>query len=221
MKKSIAVIGLSRFGLNLVESFSKLNVDLIAIDQDKESVRKAGEIITNVLVCDSTDEEALKDAGIQNVDHAIVAIGQNDKANLSISIMTILKLKEIGVKEITARADDLSSRDILILIGANNIVMPMQIASERIANKIASKNVIDYFNIKNEFDVYEVRVSNLFEPLLITELDSRSKYKINILLIERNEKVITPNKDTIIKPNDNIFIFGSKKDIPKITSFFN
>ncbi len=221
MKKSIAVIGLSRFGLNLVESFSKLNVDLIAVDQDKESVRKAGEIITNVLVCDSTDEEALKDAGIQNVDHAIVAIGQNDKANLSVSIMTILKLKEIGVKEITARADDLSTRDILTLIGADNIVMPMQIASERIANKVASKNVIDYFNIKNEFDVYEVRVSSLFEPLLITELDSRSKYKINILLIERNEKVITPNKDTIIRPNDDIFIFGSKKDIPKITNFFS
>ena len=40
MKKSIAVIGLSRFGLTLVEQLSKLNVDLVAIDKDKESVKK-------------------------------------------------------------------------------------------------------------------------------------------------------------------------------------
>ena len=31
MKKTIAIIGLSRFGLSLVESFSKLNVELVEI----------------------------------------------------------------------------------------------------------------------------------------------------------------------------------------------
>ncbi len=221
MKKSIAIIGLSRFGLNLLESFSKLNVDLIGIDRDILSVKKASEIISNVLVCDSTDPQALKDAGITNVDHAVVAIGQNDKANLSISIMTILKLKELGIKEITARADDKVFADILGLIGATNVISPFQIASERVANKISSTNVIDYFNIKDEFDVYEVKIIEKFEPLLITELDSRSKYKINILLIERNDELFTPDKKTILRPNDKIFIFGQKKDIPKITSFFN
>ena len=59
MKKSIAVIGLGRFGLSLVESFSRLNVDIIAIDQNKESV-KSKRFVHNVYVVDSTDEEALK-----------------------------------------------------------------------------------------------------------------------------------------------------------------
>lgn len=221
MKKSIAIIGLSRFGLNLVESFNKLDVDIIAIDNNKESVRKASEITRNVYVVDSTDEEALKSAGISLVDHVIVAIGQNERSNLTASIITIIKLKQMGIKNITARADEDDYVEVLKMVGATDIVSPLYIASERIANKIASGNVVDYFNIKNDFDVYEVRIDEAFNPLAITDLDARTMYKINILLIEREKKVINPSKDTILMPKDEVFIFGRKKDIPKIVAFFS
>ncbi|CCV64728.1 Trk system potassium uptake protein TrkA [Alteracholeplasma palmae J233] len=221
MKKSIAIIGLSRFGLNLVERLSKMNVDIIAIDKNKESVRKAGELTRNVYIVDSTNEDALKAAGIASVDHAIVAIGQNEKTNLSSSIMTIIKLKQLGIEKITARADEEDYVEVLKLVGATDVISPLSIASERIANKVASGNVVDYFNIKNDFDVYEIRIEENFEPLAITELDSRSKFKINILVIERDKKMIIPTKETMLMPNDEIFIFGRKKDIPKITEVFS
>lgn len=221
MKKSIAVIGLGRFGLSLVESFSRLNVDIIAIDQNKESVKKASEFVHNVYVVDSTDEEALKSAGISNVDHAIVALGQNDRSNLTSSIITIIKLKQLGVKKITARADEDDYEEILKLVGATDIVSPLYIASERVANKIASGNVIDYFNIKNDFDVFEIKLHDEFESLPITQLDSRSIYGVNILLIERGNQILVPSKDTVLMAKDEIFIFGKKKDIPKIVNNFN
>lgn len=221
MKKSIAVIGLGRFGLSLVESFSRLNVDIIAIDQNKESVKKASEFVHNVYVVDSTDEEALKSAGISNVDHAIVALGQNDRSNLTSSIITIIKLKQLGVKQITARADEDDYEEILKLVGATDIVSPLYIASERVANKIASGNVIVYFNIKNDFDVFEIKLHDEFESLPITQLDSRSIYGVNILLIERGNQILVPSKDTVLMAKDEIFIFGKKKDIPKIVNNFN
>lgn len=221
MRKSIAVIGLSRFGLNLVEIFSRLNVDVIAIDQRRECVKKASEFASNVFVADSTDLEALKISGISNVDHVVVAIGQNDRSNLSSSIITIIKLKELGVKKITARADEDDYIEVLKLVGATDVVSPLNIASERIANKIASENIIDYFNVKGDFDVYEIKIQSDFKELAITNLDSRSIYGINILLIERNNKFIIPRKDTILMPNDQIFIFGKKKDIPKIVNYFS
>lgn len=221
MKKSIAIIGLSRFGLNLLESLSKLNVDLIAMDMNKEAVKKASELITNVYVADSTDEEALKSTGITSVDHVIVAIGQNDRNNLTASIITIIKLKQLGIKQITARADEEDFIQILKLVGATDVVSPLYIASERVAHKVVFDNVLDYFNIKNEFDVYEIKTRHDFIPLPITKLDSRSLYGINILLIERKGEVIIPTKDTILMPDDEIFIFGRKKDISKIINFFN
>lgn len=89
-----------RFGLKLVESLNRLNVDLIAIDQNKEAVKRASEIITNAYVADPTDEEALKAVGIANVDHVIVAIGQSERSNLASSIITIIKLKQLGVPKL-------------------------------------------------------------------------------------------------------------------------
>jgi trk system potassium uptake protein TrkA len=221
MKKIIGIIGLSRFGLNLVESFTKLNVEIIAIDNNKESVKKASEIITNAFVCDATDEDALKNSGISNVDHVIVAFGQNERNNLTASIITIIKLKELGVKHITARADEEDYANILKLVGATDVVSPLGIASERVANKIALGNVIDYFNIKNDFDVYEISIQEDFEPTPIIDLDLRGVYKINILLIEREGKMLLPDKDTVLRPKDDVFIFGRKKDLPKVINVFN
>ncbi len=220
MKKIIGIIGLSRFGLNLVESFTKLNVEIIAIDNNKDSVKKASEMISNAFVCDATDEEALKNSGISNVDHVIVAFGQNERNNLTASIITIIKLKELGVKHITARADEEDYANILKLVGATDVVSPLGIASERVANKIALGNVIDYFNIKNDFDVYEISIQEDFEPTPIIDLDLRGIYKINILLIEREGKMLLPDKDTILKPKDDVFIFGRKKDLPKVVNVF-
>ncbi|HOA64077.1 MAG TPA: TrkA C-terminal domain-containing protein, partial [Bacilli bacterium] len=153
--------------------------------------------------------------------HVIVAIGQSERSNLASSIITIIKLKQLGVPKITARADDEDYAEVLKLVGATNTVSPLSIASERLANKIGFDNVIDYFNIKNDFDVYEIKINENFAPLPITQLDSRSIYGINILLIERDKEVIVPTKDTVLMPNDEIFIFGRKKDIPKIVTFFS
>ena len=219
--KSIAIIGLSRFGLSLVQAFSKLDVELVAIDMDEDAVRKAGDYIQNVFIADSTNIDSLKAAGIGNVDHAIVAIGQNERINLTTSIISVIKLKELGIKEITARADEEDYAEVLTLVGATNIVMPLDIAAERIANKIAAGNVLDYFNVRRDYDVYEVKISDDFEPLPIINLDSRTRYKINILLIERNKVLYVPTKDTILEPGDEIFVFGKKQDIPKVLSVFN
>ncbi|MFA5660070.1 MAG: TrkA family potassium uptake protein [Bacilli bacterium] len=221
MRKSIAIIGLSRFGISLVEAFSELDVDLVAIDMEEEQVRKAGEFIQNAFIADSTSLESLKEAGIGNVDHAIVAIGQNERTNLTTSIISVIKLKELGVKQITARADDDDYAEVLTLVGATNIVMPLSIAAERIASKIAAGNVLDYFNVRKDYDIYEVKIAKDFKSLPIIELNGRAKYNINILLIERGKSLLIPNKETILEPGDEIFIFGKKQDVSKVIALFS
>ena len=221
MKKSIAIIGLSRFGVSLLEAFTTLDVDLVAIDVDEEAVKKAAELIPNAFIGDSTDSDSLRAAGIANVDHVIVAIGQNEFTNLSTSIITVIKLKELGVKEITARADDEDYAEVLTLVGATHIVSPLSIAAERIANKVALGNVLDYFHVRKNYDIYEVKIADTFKPLPIIELNSRSRFHINILLIERDKVLQVPTKDTILQPGDEIFIFGRKQDVTRVLRIFS
>lgn len=221
MKKTIAVIGMGRFGLSLVESFSKNNVDIIALDHIKERVEKAAIYTEYLVVCDSTNEEALKEAGVHSADHVIVAMGQDEKFNISTSIVTVIKLKKLGIKKITVRLDDDNFRETMLLIGADEVVFPLKIASDKLANRLSSQSVIDYFHMTKDFDAYEIALKNDFTELPLLEVNSRKKYDINILLIKREDAVIIPNKDTILLPNDHLFIFGRKKDINKIIHFFD
>ena len=221
MKKTVAVIGVGRFGLSLIESFSKNNIDVLALDNDEERLKKAVSFTDTLIVCDSTDEKALKEAGIKDVDHVVIAFGQSEKDNIATTIVTTIKLKQLGVENITVRIDDESFEDTIRLIGAKDIVYPLKIASEKLANRISSESVIDYFNLTDEFDAYEIELKENFKESPIINLNTRTNYFINILIIERENKYLLPNKDTVLFPKDKLIIFGRKKDINKIIHFFD
>lgn len=220
MKKTVAVIGMGRFGLNLIESFSKNNIDVLALDHDEQRLKKAVPFTKSLIVCNSTDEEALKKAGIKDVDHVIIAFGQSEKENIATTIVTTIKLKQLGIENITVRVDDESFENTIKLIGAKDIIYPLKIASDKIANRISSDSVIDYFNLTDEFDAYEIQLNKNFKKLPIIDLNTRTNYFINILIVERNNKFYLPNKDTILLSDDKLIIFGRKKDINKIIRFF-
>jgi len=219
MKKSVAVIGLGRFGLSLVSCLDKLNAVIIGIDFDMQAVAKAANCIQHVYYCDATKEEALREAGVQNVEHAIVAIGQNDSNKLVNTIVAVIMLKRIGVEKITVRLDDDSYMDILKTIGATDFIQPVKIACERIAHRIVIDNLIDYFNVAKDYNIFEVKLPEHFEEVAVRDLADKFKVKLNILLIHRDKNTFTPTADEILKPFDEIYIFGEKNSIAKTTAF--
>ncbi len=98
--KSIAVIGLGRFGMTVARTIVELGHEVVGVDIDEDAVHKVSPYITHVAVMDTTDEDALNELGINNFDVVIVAIGANVQANL----FTIMLLKEMGVKHLVAKA---------------------------------------------------------------------------------------------------------------------
>ncbi|MDD4057208.1 MAG: TrkA family potassium uptake protein [Bacilli bacterium] len=219
MKKSILIVGLGRFGLNLIEFFSRLDVDIIGIDVDEDAVNKAVKKTPYVYTCDSTNEEALKEIGISNIDIAIIALGQDNPNGVVTGIMTTILLKRLGVAKIVVRLDDEIYRDTFLAIGATETIQPIKIASERIANRFAMDNIVDYFNIIGDFNVFEMKIPETFKPISLVDLNSRSKYGINIILISREDQTFTPNSTHTLRPNDDIFIFGKKSDVIKFETF--
>lgn len=220
MKANIAVIGLGRFGLDLVESLSKKDIEVMAIDVNEQAVEKALVFTPYAYICDSTDEEALKEVGISNVDKVIIAAGQSDRLTLASTIMTIIKVKHLGVKSIIVRIDDESYQETMMLVGATQAVSPLKIASETMATKITSDNIVDYFNISDDFCAYELELPENFKTLPIVDLSIQCKYKMNILVIYRNGNPIIPtHKDTLIE-KDHIYVFGRRVEMEKIANFF-
>ena len=219
--KSIAVVGLGRFGMELVKNLSERDdVEVMAIDTNPENVNEAAKYIQNVFICDCKKENALREIGIQNVDHAIVAFGQSESEKLVSTVVTTILLKKLGIKEITVRLDNDTYEETIISIGATNIIHPLRVASERLANNLCNTMFLDNITLAGDYNIFELKVSPIFIETKVSDLVEVIKQKINIILVEREDESFIPSGSDIIKPNDVIYIFGEEHKVNKVAKHF-
>ncbi len=215
MKKTFAVIGLGRFGLGVLRELNELHSDVIALDINEESVNKAILINNHSVICDATKKNVLKELGINNVDHAVVAIGNN----LQATILTTINLHELGVKNITVRVDSEEYIPIMERLGATDTVVPEDEAAIGLANKIMSDYFVDYYKISNGYGIVQLEVGESFEEKSLLELKIRDRYDINIVGIIRDEKFFIPKGSDTLKPADIVLVVGTKSVISKFSKF--
>ncbi|NLI94835.1 MAG: TrkA family potassium uptake protein [Erysipelotrichaceae bacterium] len=217
MKKSFAVLGLGRFGTELAKELTALGAEVISIDTDEENVHKVADYVDNCYICDMTNEVGLRELGVQNVEHAIVAIG----SNLQSSIISTIILKEFNIPKITVRVDDDYFVPVLKKLGATDVVSPQKLAGINLANKIVSDTFLDYYNLAEDYVIVKMLVNEQFIPQSLIDMKIRNRFDINLLLIERNSSLFLPKGTDEIQPNDILFVFGEKKKVSKFDEFIN
>ena len=208
-KKSFAVIGLGQFGISIVEELVGNDMDVIAIDSDEEAVKKVSGILPTVAVANSTDEEALKDLGIKDVDAAIVAYGSHIEA----SILTTVILKELGVKTIIVRVDDAYYMPIMKKLGATEVIMPQKAAGIALANRLGNEDYKDFYRLDAKYSVISIIINPGFIPVTLRELNCKEHYGVSIVLVIRNNKSFVPGGNDSLLPDDTIFVVGTTKEI--------
>ena len=216
-KKSFAVIGLGQFGISIVEELVGNGMDVIAIDSEEEAVKKVSGILPTVAVANSTDEEALKDLGIKDVDAAIVAYG----SHIESSILTTVILKEMGVKSIIVRVDDAYYMPIMKKLGATEVIMPQKAAGVALANRLGNEDFKDFYKLDDKYSVVSIVINTAYIPQQLKELASKDKYGVNIVLINRNGRSFVPGGNDSILPDDTIFVVGGTKEIRNFRESIN
>ena len=210
MKKEFAVIGLGRFGGSICRTLAEQGIEVMAIDINEDRVNDYSMIASHAVVGDSTDEKVLKELGIRNFDHVVVAIGDNIQA----SILTTIILKEHGVQNITVKAQNDYHEKVLVKIGADHVVHPERDMGKRIANNMISNSVLDYLELSDEHSIVEIVASEKIDGHSILNLDIRAKYGINIVAIKRkNEIIVSPQANEIINEKDILIVIGAYVDI--------
>ncbi|MEM8862676.1 MAG: NAD-binding protein, partial [Chloroflexota bacterium] len=95
-KREFAVIGLGRFGQTVALTLERKGHYVLGIDENKDLVQAVASELSQAIIADSTNEEALKALDIPSFETVVVAIGSKFEAN----IMTTVSLKEMGVKRV-------------------------------------------------------------------------------------------------------------------------
>ncbi|MCG3401504.1 TrkA family potassium uptake protein [Staphylococcus massiliensis] len=210
MEKEYVVIGLGRFGGSIVRELNALDMDVMAIDSSEARVNEYSDIATHAVVADTTDEAVMKSLGIRNFDHVIVAIGENIQA----STLTTLILKELGVKKVTAKAQNDYHAKILNKIGADTVVHPERDMGRRIAHNVASASVLDYLELADEHSIVEIKATEEMAGKSIIELDIRAQFGISIIAVKRGKDIIVaPDPEINIELADILIMIGHDNDI--------
>uniref|UniRef100_A0A7V3ZTU9 TrkA family potassium uptake protein n=1 Tax=candidate division WOR-3 bacterium TaxID=2052148 RepID=A0A7V3ZTU9_UNCW3 len=223
---TFCVIGLGRFGSQLAKALLDEGFEVIVIDKDDERVSEFSEKASGALILDATDEKALKEAGISEVDCCVVSVGQKIDA----SILIVMHLKTLGVKEVVVKAVDELHAEILKRIGADKVILPEKETAVRLAKTYRSKRFFEVLEVNPEYTIVETSAPNRFANKTLKELRLREDYGITVILIKRkspylNEKglpvmkeeiIVSPKGEDFIFENDILIILGKEKDLERL-----
>ncbi|MEH7379977.1 TrkA family potassium uptake protein [Bacillus sp. JJ1533] len=212
--KQYAVIGLGRFGTSIARRLHEAGQEVLGIDISEERVEGAESFVTHAVIADSTEEKALTSIGIENFDCVIVAIGNDMQA----SILTVMLLKNLGIKKIIAKALGKRHGQVLEHIGAHWIVYPERDMGERVANQLLSPSMLNYIELSKEYNIEEIVIPSKMAEKSLRDLDIRAKYNVSVIaIVSGTEIIISPSPDHVIHYGDLLVMIGHRDDLARFS----
>lgn len=213
--RQFGVIGLGRFGRAVSRTLYNLGYDVLGVDVDDKLVAQAltDHITTSAMRLDCTEVNALKEAGILELDTVIVAIGNY----LEESIITTLNLKETGVKYVVAKASSEIHGKLLKKVGADLVVFPEDEAGCELAYTLTKPGILDRFELDPNNSIVEIAVPEEFDGKTLAEIKLRGRYGINVLAVGNDDKfVINPPPEYVLSTGLSMVVIGSNEDINRL-----
>jgi len=219
----IAVIGLGRFGSQLALQLSRSGAEVIAIDKEGKLVEQLASEVAVAVRLDSTDEQALREQGIDKVEVAVVSIGDNFEAN----ILTTVTLKSLGVNCICSRAEEETHGKILKRIGADEIIIPEEESAQRWSFRLLAPQIGEKMELAPGFSLARYSAPDSFAGKSLIELQLRKKYRVNLIGLrshgeitdeeKKSKKLIKmPQPETIIHRGDILWLVGADEDLANL-----
>lgn len=197
----------------IAQTLYELGNEVLAVDKDSERVEEVSDYVTYAVEADSMEESALRELGLRDFDAVIVSIG----SNLEASIMTTLIVKELGVKEVIAKAQSNLHGKLLSKVGADKVVFPERDMGVRLGHNLTSSNILDYIQLSPEFSILEVKALKAWHNKSLAELRLRNKYGVNIIAIKEGKEMdISPRADYVIGEGNILIMIGKTDDIKNI-----
>ena len=214
--KSYMVIGLGRFGTEVARQLHNLGCEVLAVDNRSDLVQQVSADVTHAVVADARDKEVLKALGAKDFDCAVISIG----GDLGNSVLATINVKELGIPKVVCKAHDDTHRQVLLKLGADQVVIPEQENAGRLARSLSSHNVLDYIELSEDYGIIEVPAPKSWHGKSLKELNVRAKLGVNIIAIKSLGDInVSPSADYAIQSEDVMVVLGDSialKEVQKL-----
>jgi len=217
------VVGLGNFGASLSQKLTAMGHEVIGIDKDMDKVHFFKDKISTTIAMNATDEETVVGLPLHDVDIVIIAIGEDQGAN----IMSTAIFKNHQVKRLISRAMSPLHENVLTAIGVDEIVYPEEETAERWAKKLCLRNVVESFQLSSDYSIIEAKLPDEYAGRTVDEVGFRSKYNLVMLTTIRQREASSifgqtrtyakvhgvANPTLKLEEDDILVLYGANKDL--------
>jgi trk system potassium uptake protein TrkA len=212
----VLVIGLGSFGFWFGRTMTEMGHEVVAIERHEALVDRHAEWVGRAVVGDATDP-ALLERVASDIDAALIATAED----LSTTILAVMALRDLGVREIYAKARSVNAVRALDKLGVTEAVFPERDAASRLAHRIISRAVLDYTPIGEGFSMQEITVPETWTGRSLLDLEPREKLSIQVVAVRdalTQELSLPPDPTAALKPSDSLLVAGRDDVLEKLIS---
>lgn len=213
-ENAVVVIGLGRFGGSLATELMNRGTDVMGIDMSESIVQSFNGKLTSVVRADSTDEDVLRQLGVDEFDRAVVGIGSDIQA----SILVTSRLLKFNCPEVWAKAITAPHAEILEQLGVHHVVNPERDMGVRTAHLIQGR-ILDFVPIDQGFAMVRCNVPASVQQRPMDLLDVRRRFGVAIVAVCRPGGTWEPTEPgTMLYEDDQILLTGPTDQAERFSS---
>jgi trk system potassium uptake protein TrkA len=219
--RRIIIVGGGNIGMSLAreieESFPDVNLKIIEIDADQ--AKAAADQLQRgvVLHGNALDREILEEANVAATE-TIVAVSNDDEVN----VLSSLLAKRYGAKRAVTLINNSSYGPLVSSLGIDVVVSPRDVTVSTILQHVRRGRIRAVHSIRE--GLAEVIEAEALEtsPLMGTPLrEVKLPSGIIVGAILREDEVIIPNGDTVIRTKDRVIMLAAAGQVKKVEKLFS
>ena len=209
----IAVLGLGVFGIKLARELHALGHTVLAVDNNQDNTTAVKDSVAQAVIADVTDEDVIRELDLGSFDIVVVCMSDH----LENMILCTTHVKKTGVKRLIAKVNTGIHREILLKLGADEVIQPEEQAAIRLAKSVSVPSISEIYKAKNGY-IARVQVQPSMIDKTLKELDWRNKFNISVVMIRRetqDEPELIWDPTTVLEHGDELTVLGREEDIER------
>ena len=207
-----AVIGVGRFGSSVCAELLRAGADVLAIDSSQRAIDDLRQLDASIeaRVVDCTDEEALRAAGVLDMETVVVAMSEPIEASITATLIC-KDAPGSQVRQVIARAtSDLHMR-MLQRVGADRVVFPSKMMGTRLGVELVRPNLLEQLRLDDRNSIEEIKVPQSFVGHSLRDLNLRKHFNVNVLAAGPAGKLhVNPPASHVLAQGELLVVMGSE-----------
>jgi trk system potassium uptake protein len=177
-------------------------------------VQEYADQLTHTIALDATDEEALAAIDVAAFDTVVLSMARHFEG----SILATVALKRLGVRCVVCKALTERQSEILLRVGADQVVLPEKEAGRRLALELAMPQLLDSMVLGPGHSVAEVQIPNWLVGRSLSETRLRDRFGVTVLVVKSGDNtIVSPPASYKFQTGDLLVVIGADVSVSRLS----